>query len=242
LLVRLASGQSREELFRNATDLQKNHKLNEALSIFKSLLKTDSNNVELLNRVSFLLAYPVYEGKTDAQKEKKYSEAYYLASKVTRINSKNAEGHYHMALALGRMSEYASTKVKISYARQIRASCEKAISLNPTLPGPYHILARWHREVAGFNMLERAMIAAFYGGGLEGGTYEEALKNFKISLRLDPNNSVHYYEIGVTYYERDNGNDREVAKDWLKKAINMKIYDDTDLRIQGKAMALLKKI
>src|SRR6187402_2906549 len=127
LLVQYSTGQSREELFRNANEYQKNHRYNEALTLYKSLLKSDSNNVELLNRTSFLLAFPIYEGKTEEQKAKKYSEAYYLASKVIRINAKNAEGHYHMALALGRMSEYATTKTKISYARQIRYSCEKAI-------------------------------------------------------------------------------------------------------------------
>lgn len=242
LLAQPVIGQNREELYRIATDLQQNHKFTESTAIFKALLKNDSNNVDLLNKVSFLLAYPVYEGKSEAEKEKKYAEANYLATKAYRLNPRNAESHYHMALALGRMSEYASTKVKISYARQIRVSCEKAISLNPALPGPYHILARWHREVAGFNIFERAMIATFFGGGLEGGTYEDALKNFKISLKLDPTNSVHYYEIALTYYDRDIGNDRQLAKDWLKKTLSMKVVDETDKRIHAKAEALMKKL
>jgi tetratricopeptide (TPR) repeat protein len=235
-------GQNRDELMHRAEDFLNSHRNPEALAIYKSLLKTDSSNVELLNRVSFLLSSPSYPGKPVTEKDKLYNEAAYLAQKAIRLDSKNAFSHYHLALALGRLSENATIKVKIANAKQIRISCEKAISLNQTLPGPYHILARWHREVAGFNMLEKAMISTFFGGGLEGGTYEDALKNFKTALKLDPSNPVHYYEIALTYYERSNSKDKEHVKEWLKRSLRMEARNATDRHVLQKANKLLMKV
>jgi tetratricopeptide (TPR) repeat protein len=183
-----------------------------------------------------------YNGLPEHDREKLYHKAEYLARKAIEIESTNALSHFYLALALGRLSDKASNKVKISYAREIRISCERAIMLNPNLAGPYHILGRWHQEVSGFNVLEKAFIATFYGKSLENGTYEEAFKNFKIALRLDPQNPIHHYEIAHTYFHRNEPNDKEKARTWLRKALTIPARNDDDLRTHKKVRIMLKKV
>ena len=75
-----------------------------------------------------------------------------------------------------------------------------SISLNPKLAGAYHILGRWHRAIAGFNVIEKAMINSFFGGVPPGGSYEDALKSFMTAIGIEPKYMNHQYELAQTYY------------------------------------------
>jgi tetratricopeptide (TPR) repeat protein len=235
-------GQNPESPYQRGIQLQKEHKYKEALTIFSSLLKHDSANVDLLNRVSYLKAFPVYPGASVKEKEAIYKEAVYLAGKAIRIGPPQAISYYHFALALGRLSTTAGMKDKVEYAKNIRMACEKAIQLDPSHPGPYHILARWHREVMMMNVFEKAMVITFFSGELEGASYDLAIKNFKTAIRLDPHNPVHYFELAVTYHERNEKVDTFNAKNWLQKALQVRARNDIDRQVHVKAQKLLRKL
>ncbi|MBK6641268.1 MAG: hypothetical protein IPG39_08525 [Bacteroidetes bacterium] len=160
-------------------ELRAQFKYEQALVIASTLLRSDSGNVQYLNQVAFLMAIQSYPGQPETTKQLKYEKSKYLAEKSLQRNKQDADACYNLALALGRISENASVKIKIANAKAIRVSAEKALQINPKMAGPHHIMGRWHREIAGFNAFEMAMISTFFGKGLEGGTYEDALKHFK---------------------------------------------------------------
>ncbi len=236
------SAQDTTSDFYKAMNLYRSHLFDEAVPLLEQLLVTDSTNITLLNAAANSLAAPNYTNLSFEAREKKYRRALELAGKAVKIDPKSSMAHYNVGLALGRLSEGASTKVKVSLARQIRLSCEEALRLNPSLSFAMHIMGRWHREVAGFSMLEQKMIALFFGKGIEGGTYEEAIRYFKEAMKLDPQNQIHYLELGITYMKRDEDLDSSYAKAYIKKAIEMPIRYPEDAETRQRAIRVLKEM
>ncbi|MBK8847722.1 MAG: hypothetical protein IPO27_14735 [Bacteroidetes bacterium] len=228
--------------YEDALKLKSESKFQEAFPMFQKLLKSDSSNVNYLHQTSFLYSKLGVSQKTEAEKLKWYKTGEYLAQKAIRLDDKSAGAHYAYALSLGRLNENASSKTKIANSKLIKAEAEKAIALNPKEAGPYHIMGRWHRVIAGFNAMERVMINAFFGGVPIGGTYEDAIKFFNQAIALEPNYALHQYEMAMTYYERDSGNDKVYAKVWCEKALKCPVLNDDDKETVRKCNELIKKL
>lgn len=222
-----ASQANNEEDYKRAVSLQTAGKWSEALPLFKSMLRRDSNSVELLWRTSYLYSQLGSKQPDEKQKQSWYRTSEYLGKKAIALHPKNANAHYAYALALGRINENASSRTKIDNAKAIKTEAELALKYDSTLAGPHHILGRWHRVVAGFNFFERTMIQTVFGG-MPGGTYEQAIWHFKKAIALEPNAGIHYYELASTYRERDKTGDLTQAIDWLNKAMKLPLGSETD--------------
>lgn len=216
-----------DEEYKRAVALQTSGKWADALPLFKSMLRKDSNSVELLWRTSYLYSQLGSKQHDENQKQSWYRTSEYLGRKAIALQPKHANAHYAYALALGRMNENASSRTKIDYAKSIKTEAELALKYDSTLAGPHHILGRWHRVVAGFNFFERTMIQTVFGG-MPGGTYEQAIWHFKKAIFLEPNVGIHYYELASTFKERDDSGDINLAIDWLKRALKLPLATDTD--------------
>lgn len=227
--------------FKQAEKLQQEKKWSEALVILKELLKDDSSNVEYLWRTSFIYSKIGVDQKTENLKQQWYKTASYLGKRAITQHPQNANAHYAYAVALGRMTEYASSKTKIDNAKLIKSEAELTIKLDPKNAGAYHILGRWHREIANFNIFERTMIKAIFGA-LPGGTYEESIKYFERAILLEPLNAIHYYELAQSYLARDEENDIQNAKNWLLKATQIQVRNADDKNNKSKCEKLLKEI
>jgi tetratricopeptide (TPR) repeat protein len=232
---------NKEQLYNYASKLQGEKKWNDALTIFKNLLKSDSSNVEYLWRTSYIYSILGFGQSTEEARQQWYRTGAYLGKKAITQHPQHANAHYAYAVAVGRMSEHAGNKTKIQNAKLIKSEAETAIKLDPKLPGPYHILGRWHRVVAGFSGFERAMIKAIFGG-LEGGSHEESILNFEKAIQLEPLNAIHYIEAANSYIERNEINDKQQAKNWLQKALNIPIRSPDDEMNKKTCEAMLKKL
>lgn len=241
LLALKQEGKTELQSFKQAEKLQQEKKWSEALVILKELLKDDSSNVEYLWRTSFIYSKIGVEQKTENLKQQWYKTAAYLGKRAITQHPQNANAHYAYAVALGRMTEFASSKTKIDNAKLIKSEAELTIKLDAKNAGAYHILGRWHREIAGFNIFERTMIKAIFGA-LPGGTYEESIKYFEKAILLEPHNGIHYYELAQTYLARDDANDKQNARNWLSKATQIQVKNKDDLENKNKCLALLKNI
>lgn len=230
-----------EQLYKYAVKLQDEKKWSDALTIFKNLLKSDSSNVEYLWRTSYVYSILGFMQPREELRQQWYSTAFYLGKKAITQHPQHANSHYAYAVAAGRISEHAGNKTKIQNAKLIKSEAEMAIKLDPKLPGPYHILGRWHRVVAGFNGFERAMIKAIFGG-IPGGSYDDSIHNFEKAILLEPNNLIHYIELANTYLERNGKNDKQQAKNWLEKATNIPIKSSDDATNKKKCEDMLIKL
>lgn len=172
------------------------------IEVFEKLIKIDSTNINYLSyaslgygkRLSFL-----EDPENKTKFDRFYAKAKEYAKKALAINSNHAMANFVYALSIGQGIKRASNKEKIKMAKNLQIYAEKAIKLDPSLPGPYHIMGAWHRTVAGFSSFERGMMNTFMGGAPKGGTYEESVKMFKKAISLNPKYSAHYHELAMTY-------------------------------------------
>ncbi|CAN5535123.1 hypothetical protein BH11BAC2_BH11BAC2_24110 [soil metagenome] len=233
--------QKNQQLYNYAVKLQQDGKFDDALTVFKNLLKSDSSNVAYLHHAAFLYAKSGFNQPTEKIKTSFFNIAEYLSLKAIAINPKSADAHYTYALTVAGKNEFASNRSKIENARLIKTEAETAIRLNPKLAGPYHVLGRWHQALAGFNSFERGMIKAIFGG-LPGGSYDDAIKNFEMAILLEPLNGLHYYQLAISYHLRDHEGDNNQAINWLKKGILIQIRNDGEIKSQKDMEDLLKKL
>lgn len=243
LATQTSSGQEakNESLYKHAVRLEVEGNYADALTIFKNLLKADSANVDYLWRTSYLYSKVGHDQSTEEVRQQWYKTAAYLGEKVVKSHANNAHAHYAYAVALGRMNENAPSRIKIENARKIKEEAETAIRLDQKLPGPYHVLGRWHRVVAGFSGIERAMIKTIFGG-MPGGSYEDAIRNFEKAVLLEPLNILHQYELANSYYERKKEGDKAQAKNWLNKALLIPAKSKDDQENQELCRKLLAKL
>ena len=239
LLAVTGFSQTNEEQYAKALKFRTAFNYKEALPLYQALLKSDSSNVNYLTGTSYCLTKYAYYYLPEADKMNYYKQAGYLAQKAIKASEASADGHYVYALALGRIYENASSKVKIANAKLIKSEVDRSIALNPKNAGAYHILGRWHRTVAGFNGFEKAMINAFFGGVPEGGSYDDAVKSFTTAIGLEPKFILHQYELAETYHEM--GKDVE-ARIWANSALKITPTCEDDNKAKNETETLLKKL
>lgn len=231
--------QASDEQYSKALKLKSEYNYKEALSLFQKLVATDSSQINYLTNASFCyIKYGFYLAPAP-EKQGYYKTAEYLSKKAIQKNANSADAHYTYAMALGRINENASSKQKIANAKLIKTEVDKSISLNPKQAGAYHILGRWHRTIAGFSMIEKAMINSFFGGVPPGGSYDDAVKAFMTAIGIEPKVMIHQYELAETYHEM--GKDVD-AKVWAKKALEINPVSPDDKKAKTDCEALLKKL
>lgn len=242
LLPALLNAQQPEADFRKALDLKEKKQWDESLRLFKQLLKNDSSNTVFLTNTAYLLCKTGNRQNGENNRQAFFRQAEYLSKKAIKIKPADAQGHYNYALALGRINENASSKQKIANAKIIRNECELALKYDPKLAGGWHILGRWHRTVAGFNFVEKAMINTLFGGVPEGGSYDSAIDCFSKAIQLEPEGMIHKIELAQTYADRNEDKDRVLGKVWCKQVLEMRAADDDDRDYQRRAAELLKDL
>ena len=177
--------------------------------------------------------------KAEGEKQK---ELYYLArdaaNSAVSHGPNNAEAHFELAVALGRvaLSEGGKTKVQLSVA--VKEEAEKAIELDPQHDGALHVLARWHREVANLSGILKAFAKILYGG-LPPASNEEAVEYFKRAIIIDPDHINHHLELARTYV---NMKEWQLAMDEFEKVLALPVADADDPSHKENAQEEMKDV
>ncbi|RYD92819.1 MAG: hypothetical protein EOP50_12120, partial [Sphingobacteriales bacterium] len=106
-------------------------------------------------------------GKRQPKKEQQlefYRLGHSYAQRAVTVNPTGADGHYALAVAMGRMAMNQSGKERVNSVKEIRAHIEKALQLNPAHAHAWHVLGKWHYEVNNLGMFEKAALRIVYGG------------------------------------------------------------------------------
>jgi tetratricopeptide (TPR) repeat protein len=198
-----------------------------AFPLYQMLLKSDSNNVNYVYGAAQSYCRIGYRQATESAKQNYYKTGLKLAQKAVKLDDKNAEAHFSYALALGRINENAGSKQKIANAKLIKREADRCIELNAKHAGAWHLLGRWHRELASLSSMEKAMVNSFFGGMPTGASNDKAIECFKTAINLESGYILHKYELANTYYKMD---DKTNAKTWLAEAMKceQKTTDDKD--------------
>src|SRR5205807_639579 len=76
-----------------------------------------------------------------------YTAARAYGEAAVRVNPAGADGHFTVGQALGRLSRTKGGKERVRFAKIIYDEGMKAIELDSTHDGAYHLVGAWHAEV-----------------------------------------------------------------------------------------------
>jgi tetratricopeptide (TPR) repeat protein len=236
----LLFGQSAEVLMQEGLRLEKAFKPDEALKIYKTILKQDPNHAKALVHASRMTSNEASRTSDVEKKRAKLAEAEQLSRKALQLIPSDPDAHFSILVALGLLSEVApSPREKIKDALIIRDEAEKIITLDSTYALAYFVLGKWHYEISKLNWFERMACDLFFGGLPEGVSMEESVRNFNKALALDPTQIIILYgHATVLHYE---GKDKEAIA-VLERALKLPLRDMDDEDRKGKCRELLKQI
>ena len=169
-----------------------------------------------------------------------YARAEWHAAQAVAANPLGAEGHFALALAIGKASLTKSKEERIRRATEIRTEALAAIELDPRHDGAYHILARWNAEIMRLSGVSRFFARSFLGAGVfKYASWEGAIENLERAVQLDPTRIYHRLDLAEVYLDRKRF---ELARVELERISSLPERDPLDAAHKARATALLKHI
>ncbi len=213
----------------------------EALMHYLEALKGDSSSYEALWKGARAYA-DVGKSleKVDRTKAKElYVQGAGLARKVVELYPEAPEVHFVLALCLGRLALFEGGKTKIRLSKEVKKEAERAIEIDPNHDGAYHILGRWHYNVATLSWVLRAFAKLIYGGVPPGASVEAAAEMFAKAIEIDGTKPVHHLEYARTLKELWRYSE---AREQLERCIELSQVQWEDPAHKAEASKMLEEI
>ena len=156
------------------------------------------------------------ETGTDEEEREAYRKGVEQLREARGIDPEHRDATFNLAIAIGRYSLTGSNGDKVRGSREVKELAEKTIEIDPDFDGAYHLLGRWHREVASMGFFTKALVEVVYGG-FPDASFEQALEYFRQAYALRPL-MAHRLEIGICLEEL--GRDEE-AEEVFRSVVEM---------------------
>ncbi|MDZ7271454.1 MAG: hypothetical protein ONB30_00650 [candidate division KSB1 bacterium] len=208
-----------------------------ALEAYRRATLADSTNCEAWWKLA--RAYvDVGEQADKTQRRQYYSLGEKAARKAVGLCPNNADAHFELAVAVGRVALDVGGKTKVELSKEVKAEGEKALELDPEHDGALHLLGRWHREVANLSGVLKAFAKVLYGG-LPPASNEQAIAYFKKAIAVKPEHINHHLELARTYRMVNNW---AAAKEHYEKVLALPVSDADDPTYKEEAKIELQEV
>jgi hypothetical protein len=139
-----------------------------------------------------------------AARDSLYDLAVSYARRAVSANPDGADGHFMLANALGRRALSQGSRQRLRVSMEIRTEALRALSLDPTHAGAYHVLGRWHAEVMRLSAVERFVGRHFLGGGiLQLASWDEAERNLHLAVQHGSDRVFHRLDLAQVLIDRE---------------------------------------
>lgn len=216
-----------------------------ALRHFQAALALDSTSYEANWKAARAIADVAkqIEGNADSLKKRRdslYTVGRGYAERAIRADSLGADGHYALAMVLGRLSRTKGSKERVRYAKLIFDEASRAVALDPNHDGSHHVLGAWNAEVKRLSGIQRFFAKALFGGGFMGrANWNDAVRHLERAVAIAPEGIFHRLELAEVY--TDLGRYSQ-AREQLTVIPTLPIADVLDPQYIEDAAALLDDI
>src|SRR5258705_449862 len=216
-----------------------------ALRHFQAALALDSTNYEANWKAARAIAdiAKQIEGNADSLKKRRdslYTVGRGFAERAIRADSMDAEGHYALAMVLGRLSRTKGSKERVRFAKLIYDEASRAVALNPNHDGAHHVLGAWNAEVKRLSGIQRFFAKALFGGGfMSVAKWENAASDLWRAVALSPQHIYHRLELAEVYTDLGR---YSKAREQLAIIPTLPIRDVLDAQYKEDPAALLADI
>lgn len=210
-----------------------------ALAQFQAVLAQDSNNVQALWKASAVSVALGEFAATDKQSTL-YEQAERYARRAVALDSNNANTHFALAQALGRIALTVDPMARVKYAQEVYAQSTACLKLNPKHAECMHALGEWNAQVMRIDEFSRNMAINMLGAKvLEKASWKDAEHYMSGAVALQPARTIHHLDLGRIYADM---HDAGKAKTQLIAAEKAPLVDYNDPNYKKAAAAALKTL
>lgn len=183
------------------------------------------------------------EGKADSVKRRRdslYAAGRGYAEAAVRADPAGADGHYALAMVLGRWSRTKGSKERVRFARIIFDEATRAVALRPDHDAAHHVLGAWHAEVKRLSGIQRFFAKSLFGGGfMNAASWDKAVEHLEQAVAVNPRYIYHRLELAEVYIDLKRYDN---ARALLESIAPLPVGDVLDPRYKQEALALLVEI
>ena len=228
----LVFSQTAAEWKAKAAALEATGKTKDALAAYEKALQQAPNDTGILVKIAKQYGdfMPSLNGGARQAAAKKCLE---FSRKAAAVDPNSSDSRLAVAIALGKNVEFLGNKEKLQASREMKSEADAALRLNPKSDYAYHLIGRWHQEMADIGGATRLLAKVVYGG-IPQGSYDEALKAFASARKINPKRLIHQIEYGRTLAMMGR---KDEAKKEIQRGLNMpsREADDGESKARGKA-------
>ena len=204
----------------------------EALECYLPAEKLDPENVSLLLRIARQYRHQMADAAVLTEKIRLSAMGLSYAQRAVMLAPKDSDAHLSVSISYAKSLELYGNKDKMKALREVKCCADQAIALNPTNDVAWYILGRWHERVADLGVLKRKVAELAYGS-LPPATNDDAVRCFTRAIRLNPERSVYYVDLGIICAAMANKAD---AKKFIEKGLALPNQgkDDPDTKNRGR--------
>ncbi len=232
--IQILHAQDVAYLVKEAAELEKGLKEEDALRKLQDALKIAPNDLHALSKASMMSSQIGNRQKDDKKKSEYFQAGKAYAESALKVNANDAEANFAMGMAMGRMALISSGKEKVQNVREIRKYAEAALASDPNYARAQHLMGKWNFEVTSLNFAEKAVIKLLFGG-LPDASLPQAIMWYEKARVQDPGFILNYLELAKAYNE--NGQS-DKAIDILNRMAKLppKMQDDATYKAEGKKL------
>lgn len=162
------------------------------------------------------------------------------ARRAIEVNPNGADGHFHLARALGRTAQSLGPRDRVKYATDVRAQALDALKIAPDHPGALHVMGMWNAEVMRLSGPTRWIARNILGGQVFGSaSWKNAVQYMEKAVAAEPGRISHHIDLAEIY--RDTG-DKTRAREQFEQVISLPATDYNDRFYKQRAQRGLKDL
>ncbi|HKP01957.1 MAG TPA: hypothetical protein VJU77_01225 [Chthoniobacterales bacterium] len=239
LLVKIASAaESADSLIDKGRVFDRKFQASEALPLYLAAEKLEPKNPDLLVRIARQYRYLMTDAEDTKEKLRLGHLALDYSERAAACGPKDCDAQLAPAITLGKMLPFLPTKEQVSASPRIKDSVDKALAIDPRNDNAWHILGRWNRVLAEISGAKRFLAGLVYGQ-LPKGSFEEAERDMKKAIELNPKRLMHYIELGRIYGQMGR---KDEARELINKGLGMPDAEKDDPETKQRARETLAKL
>jgi len=169
-----------------------------------------------------------------------YDQAEAHARKAVAADPQGAQGHFILASAIGLASLSKGDGERIKRAAEIRSEALRAIELDPTHDGAFHVMGRWHAAIARVPGFQRFFARNLLGGRIfDEASWDRAVTALETAVSLTPQRIDHRLALAEVYIDLERYGD---ARAQLTEVASLPVEDALDPSFKDRAVERLGQI
>lgn len=206
--------------------------------MINKLYKDNPENASILWRLARAYFNQAEQTTDQDTKNELYYEGYDQSKNALALDSGLARSNHWYAVFHGQIGLIEGTKQKIINSYDILNYGQRAIELDDTYGGTYHLLGRLNYELDNLSWIERNIASLIYETPPVG-TFEQAEKYFNHAIRIEPDEIRHWLWLGKTHIKLDN---IKQAKFCFTQISSLESKDQKDMLMLSESKDLLEDL